>query len=82
MHLSIPYHFIQTLIYHNTITILLQCGQYIRHLSAEYAGHVPILHYSVIYLQINQLAGFPADSAHSIRIGRPSHILTRMYQLP
>ncbi len=82
MHLSIPYHFIQTFIYHNTITILLQCGQHIRHLSAEYAGHIPILHYSVTYLQINQLAGFPADWAHSIRIGRPSHILARMYQLP
>ena len=49
MHLSIPYHFIQTFIYHNTITILLQCGQHIRHLSAEYAGHTPILRYRVTY---------------------------------
>jgi hypothetical protein len=33
------------------------------------------------YLQINQLVGFPADSAPSIRIGRPYHTLARMYQL-
>ncbi len=33
------------------------------------------------YLQINQLVGFPADSAPSIRIGRSSHTLARMYQL-
>ncbi len=81
MHLSIPYHFIRTYVYHNTKTILLHCSQHIRHLSAEYAGHTPILRYSVTYLQINQLVGFPANWAPSIRIGRPSHTLARMYQL-
>ena len=57
------------------------CSQRIRHLSPEYAGHTPILRYSVTYLHINQLVEFPADSAPSIRIGRPSHTLARMYQL-
>jgi hypothetical protein len=33
-------------------------------------------------LQINQLAGFPADSAPTIRIGRPSPTLARMYKPP
>ncbi len=43
--------------------------------------HTPILHFSVTYLQINQLVEFPADPALSIRIGRPSHTLARLYQL-
>ncbi len=62
-------------------TILIWCSRRNRHPGAEYAGHTPILHFNVTYLQINQLVEFPADPALSIRIGRPSHTLARMYQL-
>jgi hypothetical protein len=79
--LSIPYHFNSYLCLSQHQDHSTWCSQRIRHLSAEYAGHTPILRYNVTYLQINQLVEFPADSAPSIRIGRPSHTLARMYQL-
>jgi hypothetical protein len=79
--LSIPYHLNSYLCLSPHQDHSTWRSQRIRHLSAEYAGHTPILHCSVTYLQINQLVEFPADSALSIRIGRPSHTLARMYQL-